>query len=117
VSACVTGAGELRILRTHVLPHLVAPLIVWGTLIVATNVILEAAISFLNLGVRLPTPSWGNLLSSNWGTQLSFNQTVDYTQRTPWVFWLPTCTVFVTVLALALDGEGLRRAIDPESEE
>ncbi len=58
-AARVTGAGELRIVRTHVLPHLAGPLVVWGTLIVATNMILEAAVSFLNLGVRPPTPTLG----------------------------------------------------------
>lgn len=115
-AARVAGASELRILRTHMLPHLAAPLAVWGTLIVASNVILEAAISFLNLGVRLPTASWGNMLSQNWGTLFAFNQTVATTQRTVWTQAFPTAAVFVTVLALALVGEGLRRAIDPTSE-
>lgn len=114
-AARVSGAGELRILRTHLLPHLAAPLAVWGTLIFASNVILEAAISFLNLGIRLPTASWGNMLSQNWGTLLSFNQTLQPVQRTVWTQAFPTAAVFVTVLALALLGEGLRRALDPES--
>lgn len=114
-AARVSGAGELRILRTHLLPHLAAPLAIWGTLIVASNVILEAAISFLNLGIRLPTASWGNLLSQNWGTLLSYDQTVASMQRTVWTQAFPTAAVFVTVLALALFGEGLRRALDPES--
>jgi peptide/nickel transport system permease protein len=114
-AARVSGAGELRILRTHVVPHLAAPLAIWGTLIVAANVILEAAISFLNLGIRLPTASWGNMLSQNWGTRLAFNQTVAPVQRSDWTQAFPTAAVFVTVLALALLGEGLRRALDPES--
>jgi peptide/nickel transport system permease protein len=115
-AARVAGAGEWRILRTHMLPHLAAPLAVWGTLIVASNVILEAAISFLNLGVRLPTASWGNMLSQNWGTLLAFDQGIDATQKTDWTQAFPTAAVFVTVLSLALVGEGLRRAIDPGSE-
>jgi peptide/nickel transport system permease protein len=115
-AARVAGAGEWRILRTHMLPHLAAPLAVWGTLIVASNVILEAAISFLNLGVRLPTASWGNMLSQNWGTLLAFDQGIDATQKTDWTEAFPTAAVFVTVLSLALVGEGLRRAIDPGSE-
>jgi peptide/nickel transport system permease protein len=113
-AARVAGAGELRILRTHVLPHLAAPLAVWGTLIVAANVILEAAISFLNLGIRLPTASWGNMLSQNWGTLLGYGSTLSGTQRTLWTQAFPTAAVFVTVLALALLGEGVRRALDPE---
>jgi peptide/nickel transport system permease protein len=113
-AARVSGAGELRILRTHVLPHLAAPLAVWGTLIVAANVILEAAISFLNLGIRLPTASWGNMLSQNWGTLLGYGQTLAGSQRTLWTQAFPTAAVFVTVLALALLGEGVRRALDPE---
>jgi peptide/nickel transport system permease protein len=115
-AARVAGAGEWRILRTHMLPHLAAPLVIWGTLIVASNIILEAAISFLNLGVRLPTASWGNMLSQNWGTLLAFDQAVATTQKTAWAQAFPTIAVFVTVLALALVGEGLRRAIDPGSE-
>ena len=94
-----SGASELRILRTHMLPHLAAPLAVWGTLIVASNVILEAALSFLNLGVRLPTASWGNMLSQNWGTLLAFNQggVPGSRRRTGRMFW-PTAVVFVSVL-------------------
>lgn len=114
-AARVAGASELRILRTHVAPHLAAPLTVWGTLIVASNVILEAAISFLNLGIRLPTASWGNMLSQNWGTLLAYNQSLAASQRTVWTQAFPTAAIFVTVLALALLGEGLRRALDPES--
>lgn len=114
-AARVSGASEWRILRTHLLPHLAAPLAVWGTLIVAGNVILEAAISFLNLGIRLPTASWGNMLSQNWGTLLSYDQTLTAVQRTVWTQAFPTAAVFVTVLSLALVGEGVRRALDPGS--
>ena len=116
-AARVSGASELRIVRKHVLPHLAAPLAVWGTLIVGSNVILEAALSFLNMGVRLPTPSWGNMLSQNWGTLLAYDQGgVPGIEKTNWTMFWPTAFVFVTVLALALFGEGLRRAIDPRSD-
>ncbi len=116
-AARMTGAREVRIVRTHVLPHLIAPLAVWGTLIVASNIVLEAAISFLNLGIRLPTASWGNMLSQNWGTLIAFNPTaVPGVQKTDWTIFWPTAAVFLTVLSLALLGEGLRRAIDPESD-
>jgi peptide/nickel transport system permease protein len=115
-AARVSGASELRIVRTHILPHLAAPLAVWGTLIVGSNMILEAALSFLNMGVRLPTASWGNMLSANWGTLLAFNQSdIPGIEKTNWTLFWPTAFVFVTVLSLALLGEGLRRAIDPRS--
>lgn len=116
-AARTSGASELWIVRKHVLPHLTAPLAVWGTLIVASNVVLEGALSFLNLGVRLPTPSWGNMLSANWGTLLAYNQgEIAGIEKTDWTLFWPTAFVFVTVLSLALLGEGLRRAIDPRSD-
>src|SRR6185436_2600622 len=62
-AALMTGASDLRIIRSHLLPHLVAPIVVYSTLIVAALVLNEAALSFLGVGIRPPTPSWGNLLS------------------------------------------------------
>src|ERR687885_2787889 len=63
-AARMVGASDARIIRSHLLPHLVAPIIVYSTLIVAQNILAEAGLSFLGLGIRLPTPSWGNLLSN-----------------------------------------------------
>ena len=63
-AARMIGASDARIIRSHLLPHLVAPIIVWATLIVAGYVILEASLSFINLGIKLPTASWGNLLAT-----------------------------------------------------
>lgn len=111
-AARVSGAGELRIVRTHLLPHLAPSLLIWATLAVPSNVILEAALSFLNFGVRLPTASWGNMLSQNWGTLLAFNQGIPGIERSHWTLFWPTAALFVTVLALALLGDGMRRAID-----
>ena len=59
-----SGASDWRIMRSHLLPHLVAPIIVFSTLIVAGFVLAEAGLSFLGLGIKLPTPSWGNLLAT-----------------------------------------------------
>ena len=58
-----SGASNLRIVRSHILPHLVGPLIVLSTLNVAAFVLAEAGLSFLGLGIKLPTASWGNLLA------------------------------------------------------
>src|SRR5919201_5172148 len=63
-AARMVGASDWRIIRSHVLPHLVAPIIVYSTLIVATYILGEAGLSYLGLGIKLPTPSWGNLLQS-----------------------------------------------------
>jgi peptide/nickel transport system permease protein len=104
-------------MRKHVLPHLTGPIAVWGTLIFAGFLVFEAAISVLNVGIKLPAASWGNLISTNWGTLLVFDpyrfQGVVVAERSNWVAYAPTVALFVTVVALALFGEGLRRAIDP----
>ena len=63
-AARMVGASDWRIIRSHLLPHLVAPIIVFSTLIVASYILAEAGLSFLGLGIKLPTASWGNLLAS-----------------------------------------------------
>ena len=63
-AARMTGASDFRIMRSHLLPHLVAPIIVYSTLIIASNIIGEAGLSFLGLGIEQPTASWGNLLAA-----------------------------------------------------
>jgi peptide/nickel transport system permease protein len=122
-AARMVGARDAWIMRKHVLPHLVAPIVVWGTLITAGFVIFEAALAVLNVGVALPTASWGNLLSTNWGTLLVFDPLRTdpnngyYVDKSNWVLFWPTAALVVTLLALALFGEGLRRAIDPRGNE
>ena len=119
-AARMVGAGDLRIIRKHLLPHVVGSLVVYGTLIVATTIILEAALSLLNFGVGLPDATWGNMISTNWGTLLAPGGPHAYADsafvRTSWLttFW-PTTALFVTVLAFNLFGEGLRQALDPQS--
>src|SRR4029079_12573072 len=61
-AARMIGTSDWKIIRSHVLPHLVAPIIVYSTLVVATNILAEAGLSFLGLGIQQPTASWGNLL-------------------------------------------------------
>ena len=119
-AARMVGARDTWIMRKHVLPHLVGPIVVWGTLITAGFVVLEAALAVLNVGIPLPTASWGNLLSTNWGTLLVYDplrpEAVTpgyYAEKSNWVLFWPTAALLVTVIALALFGEGLRRAVDP----
>jgi peptide/nickel transport system permease protein len=104
-AARMVGAGDWRIIRSHLLPHLVAPIIVYSTLIVAQNVLLEAGLSFLGIGIPLPTASWGNLLSS----------APDYYLTQPWLMLWPGLAVLLATLAFNLLGDGLRDAFDPRS--
>ncbi len=102
-AARMTGAGDWRIMRSHLMPHLVAPIIVYSTLIVANNIIAEAGLSFLGLGIQAPTASWGNLLSAG----------PDYYLVQPWLMVWPGLMILVTTLAFNLLGDGLRDAFDP----
>jgi peptide/nickel transport system permease protein len=104
-AARMTGASDARIIRSHLLPHLVAPIIVYSTLIIATNILLETGLSFLGLGIPLSVPSWGNLLST----------APDYYLVQPWLMLWPGLAVLLTTLAFNLLGDGLRDAFDPRS--
>ena len=104
-AARMTGASDWRIMRSHLLPHLVAPLIVFSTLIVATNVIAEAGLSFLGLGIPAPTASWGNLLAEG----------PNYYLTQPWLMVWPGLAILLTTLAFNLLGDGLRDAFDPRA--
>ena len=102
-AARMVGASDWRIIRSHLLPHLVAPIIVFSTLIVASYILAEAGLSFLGLGIKLPTASWGNLLQS----------ATEYYTAQPWLMVWPGLAVLITTLAFNLLGDGLRDAFDP----
>jgi len=104
-AARMTGASDMRIIRSHLLPHLVAPIIVFSTLVFAQNILLEAGLSFLGVGIQLPTASWGNLLSS--APQFYLTQ--------PWLMLWPGLAVLLATLWFNLLGDGLRDAFDPRS--
>jgi ABC-type dipeptide/oligopeptide/nickel transport system permease subunit len=104
-AARMVGASDMRIMRSHVLPHLVAPIVVVSTLIVAQYILAEAGLSFLGLGVKLPTPSWGVLLAA----------APDFYQAVPWLMLWPGLAVLFTTLAFNLLGDGLRDSFDPRS--
>jgi peptide/nickel transport system permease protein len=103
-AARMIGASDARIIRSHILPHLVAPMLVYSTLIVAQFVLLEAGLSFLGVGIKFE-PSWGNLLAD--GPNF-------YTTRPLLMLW-PGLAVLVTTLAFNLLGDGLRDAFDPRA--
>jgi peptide/nickel transport system permease protein len=104
-AARMVGANDWRIMRSHLLPHLVAPIIVLSTLLVAQLVLAEAGLSFLGLGIKLPTASWGNLLAT----------APDFYTAQPWLMLWPGAAVLLTTLAFNLFGDGLRDAFDPRS--
>jgi peptide/nickel transport system permease protein len=97
------GAGNIRILFRHILPHLTPTIIVWGTLGISTTVLLEATLSFLGVGVQPPTPSWGNIIFEN--------QT--YFQAAPWLVFFPGLAIVTLALAFNLVGDALRDVLDP----
>jgi|TARA_R100001143_G_C3360197_1_gene134955 peptide/nickel transport system permease protein len=97
------GAGNVRILFKHILPHLTPTIIVWGTLGISTTVLLEATLSFLGVGVQPPTPSWGNIIFEN--------QT--YFQAAPWLVFFPGVAIVTLALAFNLVGDALRDVLDP----
>ena len=97
------GAGHARILGRHIAPHLVPTAIVWGTLGIATTVLLEATLSFLGVGVQPPQPSWGNIIF----------ESQSYFQAAPWLVFIPGAVILATALAFNLVGDALRDLLDP----
>lgn len=97
------GATNTRILRRHVLPHLAPFVMVWATLGISTTVLLEATLSFLGIGVRPPTPSWGNIIFEN--------QT--YFSTAPWLVFIPGVAIILLALAFNFLGDALRDELDP----
>ncbi len=103
-AARALGVSTGRILRRHLFPHLLPTLLVWGTLGVSTTVLFEAALSFLGVGVRPPTPSWGGII----------NESQSYFLSAPWLVAFPGVAILLTSLAFNLVGDGLRDALDPQ---
>jgi peptide/nickel transport system permease protein len=98
------GARRHYILFTELLPNLVAPILVYATLLIPTNILFEAGLSFLGVGIQPPTPSWGGMLS----------EAVVYYTAPHFMLW-PGLAIFATVLAFNLFGDGLRDALDPRA--
>lgn len=102
-AARAVGNSPLRIAWRHVMPNVLAPLIVQATLAIASAVIAEASLSFLGLGQQPPAPSWGSML----------NTAKDYISNAPWMGIWPGAAIFLLVLSFNLLGDGLRDALDP----
>ncbi|MEV0903484.1 ABC transporter permease [Streptomyces hokutonensis] len=104
-AARLSGWGTWRIARRELLPGLAAPVITYAALLVPTNITVEAALSFLGVGVKPPTPSWGQMLTA---------ADVWY-QAAPQYLLLPAGALFATVLSLTVLGDGIRTALDPRA--
>ena len=105
IASKVLGVKDRSILVRHVLPNSIAPLLVYTSISVATNVLLEAALSYLGLGVQPPTPSWGNLLNNA--------RSISVLSQEAWQ-WAPAAILIVVfVLAVNFVGDGIRDAVDP----
>jgi peptide/nickel transport system permease protein len=96
------GANDRRIMFRHILPNMVAPIIVQFTFAVGLGILSESTLSFLGLGVSPSTPTWG----------LALNEGRDFIRQAWWISVFPGTAIVVTVLALNLFGDGLRDALD-----
>jgi peptide/nickel transport system permease protein len=101
------GAGNVRIMFRELLPNLAAPIIVYATLIIPNNILFEASLSFLGVGIPQTTPSWGRMLSDASSSQIF---TVAW-----WMMFFPGLFLLLTTLAFNLVGDGLRDALDPKT--
>lgn len=106
LAARALGIPDRRIIFSHILPNTMASVIVAATLGVATAILSEAYISFLGLGVRPPTATWGSMLDGAY----------DYLEQAPWLWFYPGLLIILTVMSINFVGDGLRDALDPRSE-
>ena len=107
LAARALGASNLRIIFKHILPNALAPVYVSATLGVGGAILIESALSFLGLGVQVPTPSWGNILTSG----------MHYIESAWWLMLFPGLAILITVLSYNLLGEGIREILDPRLKE
>lgn len=102
-AARVMGAKDRRLIFRHILPNVLPVMIVWASLTIPALILVEASLSYLGLGIRPPTPSWGNMLSNAQRIWV----------RSPSLAILPGLAIYITVFAINLMGNGLRDALDP----
>lgn len=100
------GAGPFRIMFIDILPNLLAPVLVVGTLLIPAAIVFESTLSFLGLGIQASTPSWGNMLSD----------ASNFYQVAWWYVVFPALFLLITTLAFNLLGDGIRDAMDPRTE-
>jgi peptide/nickel transport system permease protein len=106
-AARTLGVSHAKILRRHILPHLMPAIIVYSTLGIATSILIEASLSYLGIGVPIPQASWGQMIS----------QGQEYFQTAPWLLIAPGVALIITVLAFNLAGDWLTDVLDPATAE
>jgi len=99
------GAGPFRVMLAELLPNIASSILVFFTLIIANNILVEAALSFLGAGVQPPNPSWGTLIAEG----------QERIRTAPWLTIVPGTAIVMTVVALNIFGDGLRDALDPRA--
>ncbi|MBM4314730.1 MAG: ABC transporter permease [Deltaproteobacteria bacterium] len=104
MAAKAFGCKPARLLFTHVLPNLAAPLIVQATLTVGTAIVLESSLSFLGVGIQPPTPSWGVMIQTGY----------KWLEKAPWLSVMPGVGIYVTTVAFSVLGDWLRLILDPK---
>ncbi|MFN8413031.1 MAG: ABC transporter permease [Anaerolineales bacterium] len=97
------GGSNSRIIIQHILPNCIGPILVSGTLQMASAIITESGLSYLGFGVQPPTPTWGSILST----------AQDKIFNAPWLGFFPGLMIFITVMAINYIGDGMRDAFDP----
>jgi peptide/nickel transport system permease protein len=102
-SARAVGLTHWALITRYILPNIFPPILVQGTLTIATAIIAEASLSFLGLGQQPPAPSWGSML----------NVAKNFLEQAPWMALYPGAAIFLVVLGFNLLGDGLRDALDP----
>ncbi len=103
-AAHALGYSRRRIMFRHILPNALQPIIVYGTILIGTVILSEAALSFLGVGPQFPTPAWGLMVAEGSG-QIS---------AAPHLLFFPGVAIFITVLSFVFVGDGLRDALDPK---
>jgi peptide/nickel transport system permease protein len=106
-AARASGAGDVSILFREILPNLVAPIVVYSTLVIPQNILLEAALSYLGVGINPPQASWGEMIA----------EATPIFNTAWWYFTFPGAALVLTVLAFNLLGDGVRDALDPRLEQ
>jgi peptide/nickel transport system permease protein len=104
-SARCSGAGDVYIMLRHILPHIITVSVVWFTLSIASTILIESSLSFLGVGVPLPTASWGNMILEGQSRY----------RIAPWMILTPTFAILVTTLGFNLLGDAVRDALDPRT--
>ena len=99
------GATRVAVALKHILPNVISPFVVQGTVALSQAILIEASLSYLGLSAQPPTPSWGNML----------NEGRTYLETAPWISVFPGLAIMLTVLAFNLIGDGLRDILDPSS--